>query len=176
MRTVRPRLDDPGETSASTGQGRRPGWVPAAAVWVLACEAMVLVALGVAGLTSSGGPAYLAGPTPMEVLGFRLNPVHSALLLLTGLLACAALWRPVWRRRFAAGQTVAYLLVVVVTLLVGLYGPPDTPWRLGPTDHVLHAVLIVLGVALFPVLAARAPAERRAARRAQPDTPPVTPG
>jgi NADH:ubiquinone oxidoreductase subunit 6 (subunit J) len=126
------------------------------ATWALGIEAMLLVALGVAGTGRSATPAAAAGTvtaqTPTEVLGFRMNPAHSLLLLATGLLALAALWHPAWRRRFAAAQTIGYLLLFVFGLAYAANTPTATMWNLNTPDHVLHAVLFVLALTLMLML------------------------
>ncbi|WP_445182033.1 DUF4383 domain-containing protein [Pseudonocardia sp. Cha107L01] len=106
--------------------------------------------------TRSAAPAAaartLTAPTPTEVLGFRMNPAHSLLLLATGLLALAALWHPAWRRRFVAAQTIGYLLLFGFGLAYAAHTPTATMWNLNTPDHVLHAVLVVLGLTLVLML------------------------
>jgi hypothetical protein len=151
------RRPAPATGRKATRAARRP---PCAltrfATWALGVEAMLLVALGVAGTGRSATPAAAAGtvtaPTPTEVLGFRMNPAHSLLLLATGLLALAALWHPAWRRRFAAAQTIGYLLLLGFGLAYAAHTPTATMWNLNTPDHVLHAVLVVLGLTLILML------------------------
>jgi len=124
------------------------------ATWVLGVEAMLLVALGVSGLggraTPPDGLPTAAAPLPVpELLGFRPNPAHSVLLLVTGLLALGALWLPAWRRGFAASQAVGYLLVGGAGLVLAAATPAASPWHLNPADHVLHGLLCLLGLALL---------------------------
>jgi hypothetical protein len=123
-----------------------------AGVWALAVEGLFLLALGVAGvLTSVPGAVGAHTPTaqtPTEVLGFQLNPAHSAVLIITGVLAGASLWHQRWRRRFAATQTIWYMLLYVFGLAFGVHTPTATMWDLNTADHVLHAVLFVLGLTL----------------------------
>jgi peptidoglycan/LPS O-acetylase OafA/YrhL len=121
------------------------------ATWTLGIEAMLLVALGVAGTGSSAAAAgTVTAQTPTEVLGLRMNPAHGLLLLATGLLALAALWHPAWRRRFAASQAIGYLLLTVFGLAFG--ADTATMWNLNMPDHVLHAVLCLLGLTLVLML------------------------
>jgi NADH:ubiquinone oxidoreductase subunit 6 (subunit J) len=135
---------------------RQPSVLTRFATWALGIEAMLLVALGVAGTGRSAAPAAAAGTvtaqTPTEVLGFRMNPAHSLLLLATGLLALAALWHPTWLRRFAAAQTIGYLLLFVFGLAYAANTPTATMWNLNAPDHVLHAVLFGLGLTLMLML------------------------
>jgi hypothetical protein len=141
---------------ATRAARRPPSALTRFATWALGVEAMLLVALGVAGTGRSATPAAAAGtltaPTPTEVLGFRMNPAHSLLLLATGLLALAALWHPAWRRRFAAAQTIGYLLLFGFGLAYAAHTPTATMWNLNTPDHVLHAVLVVLGLTLVLML------------------------
>ena len=55
---------------------------------LVAGEAVVLAAVGVAGVVSSWGAGFTA-QVPDTVLALRLNPAHSALLLVTAVLAAA---------------------------------------------------------------------------------------
>jgi len=141
---------------ATRAARRSPSALTRFATWELGVEAMLLVALGVAGTGRSATPAAAAGTvtaqTPTEVLGFRMNPAHSLLLLATGLLALAALWHPAWRRRFAAAQTIGYLLLFGFGLAYAAHTPTATMWNLNTPDHVLHAVLVVLGLTLVLML------------------------
>ncbi|MDT7583908.1 MAG: hypothetical protein QOE32_1458, partial [Pseudonocardiales bacterium] len=68
------------------------------------------------------------------------------------LLALAALWHPAWRRRFAAAQTIGYLLLFGFGLAYAAHTPTATMWNLNTPDHVLHAVLVVLGLTLVLML------------------------
>ena len=122
------------------------------ATWVLGIEAMLLVALGVSGLggsTGSDSQAVVDAPPVPGLFGLRESPAHSALLLVTGLLALGALWLPAWRRRFATGQALGYLFVGGAGLLLAATTPATSPWHLNPADHVLHALLCLLGLALL---------------------------
>jgi hypothetical protein len=125
-------------------------------VWTLAVEAVLLVGLGVAGLVSSTPLALWAhsatAQTPTDVLGFRMNPLHSVLLIATGVLAVATLWQPVWRRRFAATQTIGYMLLYVFGLAFAANTPTATMWNLNTADHVLHGTLFVLGLTIVLML------------------------
>jgi len=128
-------------------------------VWALAVEAVLLVGLGVAGLVSSAPPALGAhsatAQTPTEVLGFRMNPVHSVLLIATGVLAVLTLWHQAWRRRFAATQTIGYMLLYVFGLAFAANTPTATMWNLNTADHVLHGTLFVLGLTFVLMLYSR---------------------
>jgi hypothetical protein len=128
------------------------------AVWVIALEAILLVGLGVCAV---GGTAAAPG-RPVEpvtdVAGLALTRAHGLLLVLTGLAALAALRHPTWLLGYAGIQAVAYLVVTVVGLAL-----PHTPWwSLNLADHVLHAALFLLGVALWLLLRGGAVAHRRA--------------
>jgi hypothetical protein len=76
---------------------------------ILAFEGLALLALGTAGLIVSVPGAWAAAnstaQTPVEVLGFRMNPAHSGLLMITGLLALLTLRWSSWQRRFVVIQT-----------------------------------------------------------------------
>ncbi|HTF48741.1 MAG TPA: hypothetical protein VK735_14955 [Pseudonocardia sp.] len=139
------------------------------ATWAIAIEAMLLVGLGVAGLDDlappPGLPNEVAAVSPVAALGLRLTPVHSAVLLVTGLLALAALRHQVWRRPFAAAQTVGYLLITVLGLVFQSAGW----WLLNPADHVLHASLFLLGLVLLLLLPATPDTPSTSASNATPD-------
>jgi hypothetical protein len=125
-------------------------------VWALAVEAVLLVGLGVAGLVTSGPPALGAhsatAQTATEVLGFRMNPAHSVLLIATGALAVLTLWHAAWRRRFAATQAIGYMLLYVFGLAFAANTPTATMWDLNTADHVLHGTLFVLGLTFVLML------------------------
>jgi hypothetical protein len=138
-----------GASRASGGSARLTRF----ATWVLGVEAMLLVALAVCGLGGSAAPGGQAGagvpPTVPGLLGLRPSPGHSALLLVTGLLALGALWLPAGRRRFATGQALGYLLLGGAGLVLAAATPATSPWHLNPADHVLHGLLCLLGLALL---------------------------
>ncbi|HEX4251994.1 MAG TPA: DUF4383 domain-containing protein [Pseudonocardia sp.] len=134
--------------------------------WLLGIEAMLLVALGVSGLggatppTSSGAEGPPAVP---DLFGLRASPAHSALLLVTGLLALGALWLPAWRHRFAATQALGYLLVTAAGLVLAVTTPAASTWHLNMADHLLHGLLCLLGLALLILVRAAHPVRRAAA-------------
>jgi hypothetical protein len=142
------------------------------ATWAIAIEAVLLVGLGVAGLDDlappPGLPNEVAAVSPTAVLGLRLTPVHSTLIVVTGLLALAALRHQAWRRTFAAGQTVGYLLITVLGLVFRGTSPPSW-WLLNPADHVLHASLFLLGLVLLLLLPATPVTPSTSASNATPD-------
>jgi len=142
------------------------------ATWAIAIEVVLLVGLGVAGLDDLGPPPGLpnevAAMSRIAVLGLRLTPVHSTLLLVTGLLALAALRHQVWLRPFAAVQTVGYLLITVLGL-VFQGTTPTSWWLLNPADHVLHASLFALGLLLLLLLPATPVTPSTSASNATPD-------
>ncbi|HEX4360113.1 MAG TPA: hypothetical protein VH141_21475 [Pseudonocardia sp.] len=149
------------------------------ATWVLGVEAMLLVALAVSGLggsTRSDSQAVVDAPPPVPGLfGLRESPAHSALLLVTGLLALGALWLPAWRRQFATGQALGYLLVGGAGLLLAATTPATSPWHLNPADHVLHGLLCLLGLALLLLDRAGRPTWHRPGDPASPTSePPAT--
>ena len=72
---------------------------------LVAGEAVVLAAVGVAGLVTSWGADFTA-QVPDTVLALRLNPAHSVLLLVTAVLAVASLKSRSLLRRFAGLQAV----------------------------------------------------------------------
>jgi NADH:ubiquinone oxidoreductase subunit 6 (subunit J) len=81
-----------------------------------------------------------------------MNPVHSVLLLATGVLAVLTLWQAAWRRRFAATQTIGYMLLYVFGLAFAANTPTATMWNLNTADHVLHGTLFVLGLTFVLML------------------------
>lgn len=137
------------------GNGR-PELVTRLAVWTLAVEAVFLVALGVAGLITSGPPAAgahsMTAQTPSDVLGFRMNPAHSVLLIGTGVLAAVTLWNSKWRRRFVTAQAIGYLLLYVFGMAFSAHRPTATMWNLNIADSTLHAILFIIGVTLVLML------------------------
>lgn len=130
--------------------------------WIVAVEAVLLVALGVAGLSSTAWAGLTAQPAS-QVVGFRMNLVHGLLLLGTGLLGFAALRHAVWLRRFTAAQTVWYMLLFVFGMALSVNRPSATMWNLNMADHILHAVLFIIGLVLVLLLYAGSidPAARR---------------
>lgn len=123
------------------------------ALWTIALEAMLLVGLGVSAI---GGPREAPGrprAPATEVVGLELTRAHGLLLVVTGLVALAALRHPAWRFALAIAQTAGYLLITVLGVLL-----PRTPWwQLNLADHLLHAVLCLLGATLWLLLRAVGP-------------------
>jgi hypothetical protein len=121
---------------------------------LVAGEAVVLAAVGIAGLVTSWGAGFTA-QVPNTVLALRLNPAHSVLLLVTAVLAAVCLSYRRWLRRFAGVQFVVYILLFVFGSAFSVNTAGATFLALNTPDHVLHAVLAMLGFIVLMISSAR---------------------
>lgn len=119
--------------------------------YVLAVQSVVLAGLGIAGVVVSASYGFWAVPDT-SVLGLRMNLAHSVLLLLTALAGGASLLgsRQVIRG-YTLVQTVVYLLVFVFGLAFSAGPRGPTELDLNALDDGLHAVLALIGFAVFYV-------------------------
>jgi Domain of unknown function (DUF4383) len=115
--------------------------------WLLLAEGALVSAFGIAGLVSAALHPH-AGPTGAPVLGLALTPAHSAVLLVFGVVAIAA----VRSRRAAVTVTalsaVAYLMLLFIGSVATARTKP-TPLGFHAADIVLHGVLAVVNLALL---------------------------
>lgn len=123
-------------------------------VAVVLGQAVVLAAVGVAGLVSSWG-AGLAEQVPDTVLALRLNPLHSILLLVTAVAGALCTVRRTALRRFAGVQAIVYILLFVFGSAYSVSTGNATPLALNTPDHVLHGVLAILGFCVLMISSAR---------------------
>lgn len=121
---------------------------------LVAGEAVVLAAVGVAGVVSSWG-AGVTAQVPETVLALRLNPAHSVLLLVTAVLAAVSLTSRSRLRWFAGLQAVVYLLLFAFGAAYSLNTGSATFLDLNTPDIVLHAVLALLGFVVLMISSAR---------------------
>jgi hypothetical protein len=121
---------------------------------LVAGEAVVLAAVGVAGLVTSWGADFTA-QVPDTVLALRLNPALSVLLLVTAVLAAASLKSRSLLRRFAGLQAVAYLLLFVFGAAYSVNTGNATFLDLNTPDLVLFGVLAILGFIILMISSAR---------------------
>lgn len=121
---------------------------------LVAGEAVVLAAVGVAGVVSSWGASFTA-QVPDTVLALRLNPAHSVLLLVTAVLAAVSLTSRTRLRWFAGLQAVVYLLLFAFGAAYSLNTGSATFLDLNTPDLVLHAVLALLGFVVLMISSAR---------------------
>lgn len=116
------------------------GWARTA----MGFEAVALLALGGAGMVVAG-LAPFTGHTPSLVWLFRVNGLHSALLLATGIAALVALAGRRVLVTVCLVQAIGYALLFVWGAANG--GNP-TSFNLNPADNALHAALIVYALAV----------------------------
>ncbi|WP_433026562.1 DUF4383 domain-containing protein [Actinomycetospora sp. CA-053990] len=121
---------------------------------IVAGEAVVLAAVGVAGVVSSWGEGFTA-QVPDTVLALRLNPALSVLLLVTAVLAVVSLKSRSLLRRFAGLQAVAYLLLFVFGAAYSVNTGNATFLDLNTPDLVLFGVLAILGFIVVMISSAR---------------------
>ncbi|GAA4799946.1 hypothetical protein GCM10023200_41040 [Actinomycetospora chlora] len=121
---------------------------------VIAGEAVVLLVVGVAGIVVSWGSSFTE-QTDDTFLALRLNPAHSVLLLVTAVLAAVSLRRRTWLRIFAGAQAVVYLLLFAFGAAFSVNTGDATFLALNTPDHVLHAVLALLGFICVMIASAR---------------------
>jgi hypothetical protein len=121
---------------------------------VVAGEAVVLLVVGVAGLVMTWGASFTE-QTADSFLALRLNPAHSVLLLVTAALAALSLRRRTWLRIFAGAQAIVYLLLFVFGAAFSVNTGDATFLALNTPDHVLHAVLALLGFITVMIASAR---------------------
>jgi hypothetical protein len=120
-------------------------------VWrsILTAEGLALVLIGASGLVSTSrapGPPLSREP---NVLLFQLNPAHSALLLLTGLIAVVAAQRLrsfVW---WSAVQMVGFLLLFLWGTAQSTAQETSTPFLFDAAENFLHGGLAALGFVLL---------------------------
>jgi hypothetical protein len=115
---------------------------------VLVVEGIVLAVLGIWGLIAAWH-YHGADSTGATVLAFRLTVPHAGVLLGTGVLAFVATIRRRLGMVFAIVQTVAYLLMFIVSA-----GQHNSYSNAG--DAVLHGALAAIGLALVMWTAGRA--------------------
>lgn len=139
-----------GAVPGVTSDLRRVRWDPGrfrSGRWFLLAEGVLVAAFGAAGLVSAALHPH-AGPTGTPVLGLTSTPTHSAILLVLGLLAVAA----VLHRRAAVTVTALSAVAYTMLLFVGSVATARTkPTPLGfhAADIVLHGVLAVVNLALL---------------------------
>lgn len=146
----------PGRDSSGNPQPSVPheGLLGRIAVSIVAGLSVVLLAVGVAGLVVSAGADFFGQPET-TVLALRLNPAHSTLLLITAVAGLACLVRRRSLRVFAGALAGVYLLVFVLGAAYALNTGTATALNLNTPDHVLHALLAVLGFIALMVASAR---------------------
>jgi hypothetical protein len=123
--------------------------------WIVGAEGLLLTALGAAALLQTR-------PSPqidVTVLGFQLDIPHSWLLLVTGVLALAALSRPVWMIAFTGMQALAYPVVLHVSSETTSNTFPEAKAHLW--DLFLYGVLFTVGLTLWLVLVIDAYRQRK---------------
>jgi hypothetical protein len=133
---------------APTDDRRRLRWARAA----MSLEAVVLLALGSAGLVIAGGEPF-TGHTDSLVWIFRLNGLQSLMLLLTGIAAVCAMAGKRALVTVCLLQAVGYLLLFVWGAANG--GNP-TSFNLNPADNALHTVLIIYALVVAMATTANA--------------------
>ena len=115
--------------------------------WFLLAEGALVSAFGVAGLISAALHPH-AGPTGAPVLGLAMTPAHSAVLLVLGVVAIAA----VVKRRAAVTVTalssIAYFMLLFFSSVATARAKP-TPLGFHAADIVLHGVLGVVNLGLL---------------------------
>jgi hypothetical protein len=146
-----PGRDDQGNPVPSVPHEGLLGRIASA---VVAGEAVVLLVVGIAGLVMTWGAGFTE-QTPDSFLALRLNPAHSVLLLVTAVLAAVSLRRRTWLRIFAGGQAIVYLLLFVFGAAFSVNTAGATFLSLDTADHVLHAVLALLGFIVVMLSSAR---------------------
>ncbi|PVZ09096.1 DUF4383 domain-containing protein [Actinomycetospora cinnamomea] len=117
-------------------------------------EAVVLAAVGIAGLVTSWGAGFTE-QVPNTVLALRLNPAHSVLLLVTAVAGAACTLKRSSLRAFAITQAVVYILLFVFGSAFSVSTGGSTFLALNTPDHVLHGVLAILGFIVLMVSSAR---------------------
>jgi hypothetical protein len=121
---------------------------------IIAGEAVVLAAVGVAGLVTTWGAGFTE-PTPDTVLALRVNPLHSVLLLITAVLGVVSLRKRTWLRIFAGGQALVYLVLFALGAAAGLNTGDPTILALNTPDLVLHGLVALLGFVVLMISSAR---------------------
>jgi hypothetical protein len=114
--------------------------------WLLLAQGLVLIGLGVAGLRAGVGHPRPAGGA--QVLMLRLTPLHAGALLAFGLLVVAA----IGSRRATTWATAVSLLAAMLAFTIGVTAATDGPagpWGLDFGDAWLHAVVMVVDLALL---------------------------
>ena len=148
---VAPGRDEQGEPQPAVPHEGLLGRIATA---VIAGQSVVLAVVAIAGYVVSAGESFTS-QADTTFLALRLNPAHSTLLLITALLGAAALARRRTLRAYTILQTVVYLLVFVFGTAFSASTPSRTPLDLNPPDHVLHALLALIGFIVLYIASAR---------------------
>lgn len=115
--------------------------------YLVLVEGILLIAFGAVGLVKTGFEPLTSVPSEY-LLGFRLNPLHSLLLTVVGLLSAATFLRPAMLPRFLTGQIVLFLILFLYGSATSAGSPRVTFLNLNAADNFLHAGLCALGLAL----------------------------
>lgn len=115
--------------------------------WLLLADAVLLIALGAAGLVSAAAHRH-APPTGAPVLGLALTPWHSTLLLGLGVLAAVGV---VGRRAAVAAAALCAVVFAALVIIGAIAAAHHAPGPLGfeARDIVLHGVLAVTSFAVL---------------------------
>jgi Kef-type K+ transport system membrane component KefB len=116
--------------------------------FILLAEGVVLIALGIWAAIAAAG-YHGTAPDGAAVLGMRFTMIHALVILGTGVLALVATADRRLGLAFAALQTVAYLLVFIISA-------GDLNSFSDGADSILHGVLATVGLVLVMWIAARA--------------------
>lgn len=146
-----PGRDDQGNPIPSVPH---EGMLGRMAVSLLAGQSVVLAVVGVAGLVMTWGASFTA-QTEDAFLALRLNPAHSVLLLVTAVLGAVCLTKRTRLRLFALVQAIVYILIFVFGSAYSVNTGNATFLDLNTPDHVLHAVLAMLGFIVLMISSAR---------------------
>jgi hypothetical protein len=133
----------------------------------MAVEAVALLALGVAGLVVAGAHPF-TGQQDSLVWIFRVNTLHSVVLLITAVAAMLALTGRRALQTVGLAQATGYMIFFV-------WGASNsanpTSFNLNSADNGLHIALFIYGMAVAMAVSASAlethpsPSDRRTGRR-----------
>jgi hypothetical protein len=146
-----PSRDDQGNPQPSVPHEGLLGRIASA---IVAGEAVVLGVVGVAGLVTTLGAGFTE-QTQDTFLALRLNPAHSVVLLVTAVLAALSLTSRTRLRLVAGLQAAVYLIAFAVGAAGSMNTGSSTFLALNTPDHILHAVLALLGFIVLLISSAR---------------------
>lgn len=117
-------------------------------------EGALLLMLGLAGMAMSWN-AHPTTQEPLQILGLRVNLLHSGLYVVAGLALLLAAGHVMALRRVVVTETIVFTLLFVFGTAFSANRPTRTMWNLDAPDNVLHGGLAVIGLTLVLLLYAR---------------------
>jgi len=116
----------------------------------LAAGALVMLVLGISGLIVASG-----GDGDAMILVFRMNTIHSVLLIVAGVLGLLASLDPHWALLYVLFQALGFVFLFIYSASHNVGGGVPTVFGLNVADSVLHLVIIAWSLLMAGFLGAR---------------------